>query len=354
MISPIGSFITQFDAAVTQGMTAGVTGLTAYLAKPVQTSAAIYLAAYGVRVANGDADVSRFVTRLVRIVVVLWLCSNAAAYNQWIINIFYTGLPAALNKAVLTNQFGAGGGANVAGGVQGTAAIFDNLWSQSDVLVGQILQQAPLLDVGSRVAAYVYGAAGGLTLVVIAMVYMMARFILAIVLELGAIAVGCLMFDATTPIFERWMGKVIALVFLQVTAVVVLQIVLTIDQNFVKQIVAAGGQVADQIQALMSMVVLFFMGAFAVYSLPAIAYSIGTGVAIQTMAPMMLAMRGAMGMAGSMAGVSLPAAGAGGAAGEGLSMGLADAELGSGGSSELIAPDPGSLPPPPVSTAPGS
>ena len=352
MITPIGPFITQFDAAVTQGMTAGVTGLTAYLATPVQTSAAIYLAAYGVRVANGDVDVSRFVTRLVRIAVVLWLSSNAAAYNQWITNIFYTGLPAALNKAVLANQLGAGGGANVAGGVQGTAAIFDNLWSQSDVLVGQILQQAPLLDVGSRAAAYIYGACGGLTLVVIAMVYMMARFILAIVLELGAIAIGCLRFDATTPIFERWLGKVIALVFLQVTAVVVLQIVLDIDQVFVKQIVGAAGGVPDKVQALMSMVVLFFMGAFAVYSLPAIAYSIGTGVAIQTMAPLMMAARGVMGMAGAAAGMAaaLPEAGAAAEAG-GLAMGLADAELGGGGSSGLIAPDLGSLPPPPLSLA---
>ena len=143
----------------------------------------------------------------------------------------------------------------------------------------------------------------------------------------------------------------IALVFLQVTAVVVLQIVLDIDQVFVKQIVGAAGGVPDKVQALMSMVVLFFMGAFAVYSLPAIAYSIGTGVAIQTMAPLMMAARGVMGMAGAAAGMAaaLPEAGAAAEAG-GLAMGLADAELG-GGSSGLIAPDLGSLPPPPLSLA---
>jgi type IV secretion system protein VirB6 len=351
MISPIGSFITQFDTAITAGMASGITGLTAYMTTPVKTSAALWCLVYGVRVANGDAAVQPFVLRVVRMVIVLWICSNSATYNQYVTDFFYTGLPAALNKAVLANQLGAGGGANLAGGVQGTGAIFDNLWAQSDVLVGNILQQAPLLDVGSRAAAYIYGACGGLILVVIAMVYMMARFILAIVLELGVLAIACLIFDATTPIFERWLGKVIALVFLQVTAIVVLQIVLDIDQVFIKQIVAGGGGVPDKVQALMAMVVLFFMGAFAVYSLPAIAYSIGTGVAIQTMAPLMMAARGVMGMAAVTAAADIAqSADKVAEATEGLSMGLASApEIGGGSSGGLIAPDPGSLPPPPLS-----
>lgn len=349
MISPIGSFMTQFDAAVTQGMTAGVTGLTGYMSAPVQTSCALYLLTYGVRVANGDTDVSRFVTRLVRMVCVLWICSNAAIYNQYVTSFFYQGLPTALNKAVTTNTFApGGGGANLAGGVQGAAAVFDTLWAQSDVQAAAILQQAGILNVPAALAGYAGMAACGALLVVIAMVYMASRFILAIVLELGVIAIACLIFDATTPIFERWLGKVIALVFLQVAAIVVLQIVLTTDQTFVKQIIAAGGNDVDAlVQGLISLIVLFLMSAFAVYSLPAIAYSIGTGVAVQTMAPLMLALRGVMGMAGVAPGMTaaLPET----AAETGLTMGVAGAEVGGGGTGGLIAPDLGSLPPPPLS-----
>ena len=37
MISPIGTFLQDFDANITAAMNAGVTGLTAYMATPVQT-----------------------------------------------------------------------------------------------------------------------------------------------------------------------------------------------------------------------------------------------------------------------------------------------------------------------------
>src|SRR5690348_10127548 len=97
MISPIGSFMVRFDTAITAGMNAGVTGLTAYLATPVMTSLAIYYLIQGVRIAQGDgAPVQHFVTQLLRNVMILWFCSNANTYNQWVRDIFFTGLPTAL------------------------------------------------------------------------------------------------------------------------------------------------------------------------------------------------------------------------------------------------------------------
>jgi type IV secretory pathway VirB6-like protein len=228
--------------------------------------------------------------------------------------------------------------------------MFDQVWALLDQQVGAILSHAGIMDFSSRMAAVLFGLTGGLALLVIAMVYLMTRFILAIVIELGVIAIACLIFDATKPIFERWLGKVIALVFLQVTAIVVLQIVLVVDQDFMKQIVAAGGGVPDQVQALMGMVVLFFMGAFAIYSLSAIAYSIGTGVAISSLPVMLMAAKAMQTAAGALAGltITLPTVAAGEAA-EGLSLGMARSELGGGSGGMLAAPSSASLPPPPLS-----
>jgi type IV secretion system protein VirB6 len=352
MISPIGSFLVRFDTAITAGMDAGITGLVAYVTTPVMTSLALYYVIQGVKIAQGDgAPVQLFVTQLVRNVTILWFCSNADTYNTWVRDIFFTGLPTALNKAIMAKTVG-GMGAGLSNGVTGTAAIFDQVWALMDQQVGTILAQASVIDVSARMAAFVGGTTGGLALLIIAMVYLMARFILAIVIELGVLAVACLVFDATKPIFERWLGKVIALVFLQVTAIVVLQIVLTIDQEFTKQIVAAGGGVPDRVQALIAMVVLFFMGAFAIYSLSAIAYSIGTGVAVSSLPLLYLAAKAMQSAAGALAGMELPSLAAGETGSLSLGLNGAQAGLGAGeGGGMLAAPSMASLPPPPLSLA---
>ena len=111
--------------------------------------------------------------------------------------------------------------------------------------------------------------------------------VLAVIVCLAPAIIGCAMFDATRPIFERAMGKVVALILLQTAGLIVLQIVLMGDQWFIAQAVTAsfnamagGSALGDEIQILVALVVWFVAGAFAMYNLPAIAYSIGAGVAV--------------------------------------------------------------------------
>jgi hypothetical protein len=104
--------------------------------------------------------------------------------------------------------------------------------------------------------------------------------------------------------------------------------------------------IASDIENLVAMVIWFGMGAFAMYSLPAIAYSIGTGIAM-SMAPLVL------GLFGAAKAVSAGISALGGAAGAGaealgsVSLGFARDEL-TMGSSGLSLPPP---PPPALSYA---
>ena len=111
--------------------------------------------------------------------------------------------------------------------------------------------------------------------------------VLAVIVCLAPAIIGCAMFDATRPIFERATGKIIALILLQTTGLIVLQIVLMGDQWFIAQLTTAsinatagGSALSDEMQVLVALVVWFIAGAFAMYNLPAVAYSIGSGVAI--------------------------------------------------------------------------
>lgn len=350
MISPIGTLLQNFDTNITAAMNVGITGLTAYMATPVKAALALYYLVEGVKIAQGDGGpVQDFVTRLFKNVTILWFCSTAATYNTYVMNIFYTGIPTALNKAVFQNvPGGAAAGVSMANGVQGTGAQFDQIWAMQDQMVAMAWAHADFLDVGTKLAATLTSLTGGLILCATAMVYEMSRFILAIVLELGVVAIACLIFDVTKPIFERWVGKVIALVFLQVTVIVVLQIAMTADVQYMKQMVAAfnGTQgVPSEVQGLVGVVLMLFMGAFAVYSLPTIAYSIGTGVAINMNLPVLLAAMAAKNAAETLAGLAFPALPAAEAGGE-LALGLPQAELAGSATAAIAAPAPASLPPP--------
>ena len=87
-------------------------------------------------------------------------------------------------------------------GVQGVGASFDQIWDLMWVDVGQVFAKAGTFDVGSKVAAMLCGLGVSIDLVVMAAVFIMARFLLAIVIVFGPVMIGTLLFETTKPIFE--------------------------------------------------------------------------------------------------------------------------------------------------------
>jgi type IV secretion system protein VirB6 len=154
--------------------------------------------------------------------------------------------------------------------------------------VGHVFAKAGTFDVGSKVAAMLCGLGVAIDLVVMAAVYIMARFLLAIVIAFGPVMIGTLLFETTKPIFERWVGKMVALIALQLAVIITLTMILSQNAAFMAQVSQSRGtaSVVSDIENLAAMVVWFAMGAFAMYALPAIAYSIGSGVAVNTLGQM--------------------------------------------------------------------
>ena len=113
----------------------------------------------------------------------------------------------------------------------------------------------------------------------------------------------------------------------------------------------------SDIENLAAMVVWFAMGAFAMYALPAIAYSIGSGVVVNTLGQMIGAAATAKYLLGGVGGGNSSAAGSGGSPNYSLGMerssapnydiSMARPELAASGISGLLAAPP----PPPLSEA---
>ena len=284
MISPIGTFLTRMDGALVGGMDSIIAAMTSAMATPVALAAVCYYGVQGLKLANGDpTPLHGFVPQLIRVGIVIWLSSNLDAFNYWVRDVFFTGLPNFLGGVVTGST---GGSIN---SLSATAAAFDNIWSQLWVIIGTVWTQVGLsvTSVVLALAGLLTAVVGGLGLVVMALVYLCARFVLAVVICMSPVLIGCAMFEATRPIFERAVGKVIALVVLQVAGFIVLQLVLNGHTWFMAQATTAilasvsnAGVFAEALQVLAAMIVWFIAGAYVMWHLPSVAYSIGSGVSI--------------------------------------------------------------------------
>ena len=282
MFNPIGSFLVRMDQALAGSMDGIISGMTSAMAVPVAAAAIVYYAVQGLRFANGDPEpMHNFVPQLIRVGVVIWLSSNLGAFNQWVRDIFFTGLPNAIAFAI-GNSTGA-----TANSVSATAALFDAIWGQTWLVVGSVWGLVTFTTMGVMlgIAAIMAGIFGGLGLLVLAMVYICARLLLAVVICLAPILIGCAMFETTRPIFDRAVGTVVSLILMQLIGLIILQMILLGDQWFMAQAVtaffnamAAPSAMADEIQILIGLVVWFVAGAYAMYNVPTVAYSIGAGI----------------------------------------------------------------------------
>lgn len=345
VLSPIGTFMVRMDTALAGSVDSLIGVMTANMATPIALAAVVYYAVQGLKLANGDPEpLQGFVPQLIRVGVVIWLSSNLAGFNQWVRAIFFIGLPNALVTAI-----GSSTGAT-ATTVNATAAVFDGIWNQVWVVVGTSWIQA-----GLSVTGIIAGLSGFLTalicgtgLCVMALVYVGARMVLAVLVCLAPVLIGCAMFQVTRPIFERAVGKAISLILLQAMGLIVMQILLLGDQWLMAQVttavlMAAGNNAlfSEALQALAALCVWFLAGAFAMWNLPAVAYSIGSGISLSGSSLLALGLLSRAGGGGTGSAARNAPFNGGGAHPLGLSF--ARPEVSGGGGASLPPPPPLSI-----------
>lgn len=376
IVAPIGTWLVTMDTAVTTGIAPVMQGMVQWARIPLTFAIPVLFGFQGIQVAKGDPGPLRdAMTTVIKVLLISALALQSATYLTWIFGFFYNSIPNALSGAA----FGAGAtNAANANGIQVTGAAFDQLWGSMEVPVAHVRAEAGVVDVGSKVAALACEWTVGAGLLVMAFVYLLARILMAVVLVFGSLALISLLFRSTQGFFERWIGKVIALIFMQVAGLIILQIVMTADKTFMQQITAQIAAspplitwnsvghfftdsiprigttpeppaLAGEVQNLAAIGVWFVLGALSLLALPSVAYSLGTGVAVSTQ-PLLntfaSSVRGAFGALPALAG---PAGAAGaltaGAEGAAPNYGLSMA------SRELAAPSsiPALPPPPPPS-----
>ena len=352
VLSPIGTFIVRMDTALAGSVDSLISVMTTNMAGPIVMAAVVYYGIQGLKLANGDPEpLQGFWLQLIRVGVVIWLSTNLTAFNQWVRAIFFVGLPNALVTAIGSST------GTTATTINATAAVFDGIWNQVWVVVGTSWMQAGLNVTGiiAGLSGFLTALICGLGLVMMALVYVVARMLLAVLVCMAPVIIGCAMFQATRPIFERAVGKVISLILLQAMGLIIMQILLLGDQWLMAQVTTqiissiggANALFSDALQGLAALCVWFLAGALAMCSLPALAYSIGGGIAgsggMSLLAMAVGLTRGGGG--GGSGGGSLPSMPFGGG-GAPLNISMAPREISGGGGGSAALPPP---PPPSIS-----
>ena len=342
MLSPIGALLVFLDDMLTGSVDGIIAAVVHYVSTPLIAAAVLFYVIQGFKFANGDTSpMHGFVPQLLRIGVVIWMATNLDTFNYWVRGVFFDGIAAKLTGVVSGT---AGGPAD---SLHATAAALDAIWAQIWAIVGISWLQVGLSVTG--VVAALVGALtaffGGLALAVVALIYFAARFTQAVLICLAPVLIGCAMFDVTKPFFERAVGKCASLILLQVAAVIVLVITLRGDTMFMARattaILATVGNAAlfsQSLQVLIALCVWFMGGAWVMWNVAKIAYSIGGGISMSGPSAYALSamMGGPSASLPSMPSVSLPPP---------VSLSMARSELPGGGSGPSLPP-----PPPPALT----
>jgi len=101
----------------------------------------------------------------------------------------------------------------------------------------------------------------------------------AIVICVGPFVVPGYLFKATKGYADRWMSKLIGLMILMLLVNILLQIIIHQDATLFQQLTGNPGTgVAEEIEVLWEIVLVFGFGTFVFFLLPSIAVYIGGGV----------------------------------------------------------------------------
>jgi type IV secretion system protein VirB6 len=214
------------------------------------TLVTVYVMAWGYLHLTGKID-EPVVTGLKRIAVValilgvglrLWL------YNTVIVDTFYNA-PAALAAAVL-------GGTDPVGTIDaiwaGGGAVAGNLWSHSGSWMS---------DAGFYIAGAIVYCLIGMLCVYAMFLIALSSIALAVLLALGPLFIGMLLFDATRRFFAAWMAQLANYALITVLTVMVAALLLHVVQSYAAQTAARGSAIltVDALNMLLVTVLVFLV-----------------------------------------------------------------------------------------------
>lgn len=287
----------------------GVTGnMVGAVAGPLQTALVIYVALIGVSIFTGSVVEPLRDTwmRLGKAAAIVFFLS-AGAYSTYVQNFVLNGIPADITGAIT----------GTAGTVNANA--FDVLWNKAFAAGLDVWKGLSWQDIGLEILVLVYWSAAAVAAAAGFLLWVISHIILGLFIAAGPICLPMLLFPATRSLFERWIGAVMSMLFLQFFAVMLVTVLTTAEGSVLHQIAGASDSYQG-IQMLFGAIIGFVLATAILFQLPGASTALAGGMHFHAQGLARSMMRGAVtgatvgarGAAGAVQGiaaVSRPVAG---------------------------------------------
>jgi type IV secretion system protein VirB6 len=259
----------QFDTNLISAINGVISNGLAWAQPQVRAAATLFILISGWLVLTGRMDKNVLAGRVLRIMAVAALLTSVSTFNTYVRDLFLEEIPSTVGAALT-------GGTTYA-----PAAQFDALWSATQRMAASMLAEAAgYTQFGERLVIRLLMAISFVALVVIFLIWVVVRVVMGMVIALGPFLIGLYLFDATRPYVERWFGKLVSLTLVQVCVSVMLQMLMTGFNNYVRTAQAnPGGSLDEKIGALLQVGAWYWCGLILIKALAIVAYSIGGGLA---------------------------------------------------------------------------
>ena len=213
-------------AGVVTGYANQVLGAMAAVA---QGAIMLYIIIFGYKMLVGGMVWQEGMSRIVRAIVVSALL-GAANYQAFVATPITTTIPNFINNLIAAPQ-----------GLQGAQG-YDALLNQINAFVEQALaQMVGFLYIGDRVVIWLIGQLAEIIVMGCFFIFSLATAAADILVPVGAVLIPFYLFDATRHFTERWVGKIIALFIVSLLSIVLSQVVVFEDAQYVRQFTQAIG-----------------------------------------------------------------------------------------------------------------
>ena len=235
-----GLIATQLETPFISSVTNLVAALISYASGPLKSALVLYVALMGLAIMSGraDAGMGTFVSRVLKLALVVWFITGAGIYANWVQDLFMVVLPNELTTAI------------TGGTIDGNA--FDVIWTQAydaSVLVGRDLGT---FDFSSMIGIGFYLLIALAACVVAFGIYLVSHIALGLLIIIGPLVIGLALFPATTAIFQKWVGALIGCLVLQLFVLVLLSLCIKTEATILGQVAAnIGGNAAANLAILL-------------------------------------------------------------------------------------------------------
>lgn len=218
-VEPLQSYINEGSSSVAQAVQG-----------PLTVGAGLYIVIFGIMILLGyvRAPISDFVINIIKISIIVLIVTEVDTYNTYVTDLFFVQLPEGIGAAV----GGMSGGSMDSAGITSGSA-FDEIINRSIQISEDIAAEGSWRDWYPYLVAAFYMALAIVVSMVLLAIYIFGKVALALVLVLGPLFITLLLFRVTQPFFSSWLAAAANFVLLQVLAIALIGMMISLLQEFI-------------------------------------------------------------------------------------------------------------------------